>query len=211
MTWLRRNKARAPAVLGPFMQRSPIMRRPLLESVLLVCCLAGIAACERKGTTGAEGTDTRAAQVGSGPAAQVAVAVPEAGTAAVVEKVEVPEVRIRASGDTTVRVTWITPKGTTVNDEAPFRVRWNRSDGLADAPNDVKSTGSAVKDGFVIKVRPMPGAPNATLDGEINIVVCDDVTHSVCVPVRRSVELGFIAANDATDQASVSIPLPAAK
>lgn len=208
--WLGRNKPRAPAVLGPFMHRSPLMRRSLFASVLLVCSLAGIAACERKGTPGADGTDTRAAQqVGSAPTAQVAT--PEAGAPPAVEKVEVPEVRIRTGGDTTVRVTWITPKGTTVNDEAPFRVRWNRSDGLADAPNDVKSTGSAVKDGFVIKVRPMPGAPNATLDGEINIVVCDDVTHSVCVPVRRSVELGFIAANDATDQASVAIPLPAAK
>jgi len=188
------------------MQCSSLMRRVLVCSGL-VGAIAGILGCERKSNSG-EPVDTQAATVDSGVAAQVAA--PEAG-AALVEKVEVPEVRIRTDADTTVRVTWITPKGTTVNDEAPFRVRWNRSDGLADAPNDVKATGSAVKDGFVIKVRPMPGAPNATLDGEINIVVCDDVTHSVCVPVRRSVELGFIAVKDATDDATVAIPLPAAK
>jgi len=113
--------------------------------------------------------------------------------------------------DTTVRVAWVVPKGTGVNDEAPFRVRWNRSDGLADAPNDVTSTGSAVKEGFRVKVRPTPGAPNATLGGDISIVVCDDETHSVCVPVRRSVELGFVPVKDAAAETTVSIPLPAAK
>lgn len=127
------------------------------------------------------------------------------------EKVEIPEVRVRTDGPTTVRVSWITPAGTTVNDDAPFRVRWNRSDGLAEAPADVKSTGSSVKDGFGVEVEPLPGAPNPTLSGEINIVVCDSVTHSVCVPVKRQVELGFIAAKDAGNEATVAIPLPAAK
>ena len=189
------------------MQCFPLMRRGLAYSVLFVGSAAGIVGCERKTTPSADGVDTQAVQVDAGTAAQVPV---PAGSA-VTEKVEVPEVRIRADGETTVRVTWITPKGTTVNDEAPFRVRWNRSDGLAEAPTDVKATGSSVKDGFTVKVRPMSGAPNPTLGGEINIVVCDDVTHSVCVPVRRSVELGFIAAKDATDQTTVSIPLPAAR
>ena len=167
---------------------------------------AVLAGCERKTPT-AESDETPTAPLDAG-AAKLGAA--DAGPAHL-EKVEVPEVRVRPDGDTSVRVTWITPKGTTVNDEAPFRVRWNRSDGLADAPSDVKSTGSAVKDGFKVKVRPMPGAPNATLDGEINIVVCDDVTHSVCVPVRRSVELGFVAVKDAAEEATVAIPLPAAK
>jgi hypothetical protein len=125
------------------------------------------------------------------------------------EKVEVPEIRVRPNASTTVRVKWITPKGTAVNDEAPFRVRWSRSDGLAEAPGDVKSTGSTVKDGFGVDVRPL--APNATLDGEINIVVCDATNHSVCVPVKRSVQLGFIATKDASEEATVSIPLPAAR
>ena len=163
--------------------------------------------CDRKSSNG-EPEETPAST--SSAAASARLGAPDAA-AAVEEKVEVPEVRVRPDGDTTVRVTWVTPKGTTVNDDAPFRVRWNRSDGLADAPNDVKATGSSVKNGFKVKVRPMPGAPNATLDGEINIVVCDDVTHSVCVPVRRSVELGFVAVKDASEEATVAIPLPAAK
>jgi hypothetical protein len=124
-------------------------------------------------------------------------------------KVEIPEVRIRAGVRTPVRVSWSAPKGTAINDDAPFRVRWNRSDGLADAPADVKSSGSNVKNGFDVTVQPL--SPNATLDGDIDIVVCDSKTHSVCVPVHRSVTLGFIAVNDAPATAQVTIPLPEAR
>jgi hypothetical protein len=132
-----------------------------------------------------------------------------APTASVLPKVEVPEVRVRAGTRTPVRVSWSAPKGTAINDDAPFRVRWNRSDGLAEAPADVKSSGSAVKNGFDVMVHPL--SPNATLDGDIDIVVCDAATHSVCVPVHRSVTLGFIAVNDAPPQAQVTIPLPEAR
>ncbi|MBX3259733.1 MAG: hypothetical protein KIS78_02045 [Labilithrix sp.] len=176
--------------------------------LVVSCVLAGAAlvGCERKPAPSSEASEARP-KAGSSEGAASA----PSGAAAADEKVEVPEVRVRPDADTTVRVTWVTPHGTAVNDEAPFRVRWNRSDGLADAPNDVRSTGSDVKDGFRVTVRPMAGAPNATLGGEINIVVCDAQTHSVCVPVRRSVELGFISAKDAAAEATVAIPLPAAK
>lgn len=127
-----------------------------------------------------------------------------------VEKVEVPEVRVKANSATMVEVKWIIPSGTQVNDDAPFRVQWNRSDGLMEAPADVKSTGNAVKEGFHVKVQPMTGVPNPTLGGEISIIVCDAVNHSICLPVKKSVELGFIAVKDATDQPTVSIPLPSA-
>lgn len=127
------------------------------------------------------------------------------------EKVEIDEVRIRPDAITTVRVTWKAPAGTAVNDDAPFKVRWNRSDGLVEAPADVKSTGSKVKDGFTVTVRPMKGAPVATLDGEIDIVICDAATHSVCVPVKRSLELGFMAVKDASSEARVEVPLPEAR
>lgn len=127
------------------------------------------------------------------------------------EKVEVPEVRIRPDGPTQVRVAWKAPPGTAVNDDAPFKVRWNRSDGLVEAPSDVKSTGSKVKDGFSVTVKPMAGAPVATLAGEIDIVICDAATHSVCVPVKRSLELGFMAVKGASADARVEVPLPEAK
>lgn len=126
------------------------------------------------------------------------------------EKFEMPEIRVKDDAETTVKVAWRVPPGTTLNDEAPFRVRWNRSDGLAEAPSDEKSTGSAVKDGYTLKVKPMKGAPNPTLGGEINLVVCDAVNHSICLPVRRQVELGFIAATDAATEVKVEMPLPAA-
>jgi hypothetical protein len=137
---------------------------------------------------------------------------PPAASAAVgkLEKFEMPEVRIKDDAETTVKVTWKVPAGTALNDEAPFRVRWNRSDGLAEAPSDAKSTGSAVKDGYSVKVKPMKGAPNPTLGGEIDLVVCDAVNHSICLPVRRQVELGFVAAKDAEHEIKIEMPLPAA-
>lgn len=176
-----------------------------LRAAGLAAAVLALAACERKDKPREAASPTAEPAVAQ---KEVPKVEPPAPAAAIVE---VPEVRIRAKGDTTIRVNWVTPSGTTVNDEAPFRVRWNRSDGLADAPNDVKSTGSTVKEGFSVKVQPMKGAPNPTLAGEISIVVCDSVTHSVCVPVRRTVELGFVVVPDATEVAMVSIPLPAAK
>ncbi len=125
-------------------------------------------------------------------------------------KVEFPEVPIRAGVPTTVHVAWKTPDGTGVNEEAPFKVRWNRSDALAEAPADVKATGAAARDGFDILVRPLPGAPNATLGGTIDIVVCDVRTHSVCVPVRRVVEIEFVVGKDAPVRTTVAVPLPQA-
>ena len=52
-------------------------------------------------------------------------------------------------------------------------MRWDRSDALAEAPPDVKATGTAARDGFRIAVKPLAGAPNATLGGIIDLVVCD--------------------------------------
>lgn len=162
----------------------------------LVLCALLLAACEKK----------KEAE----PAPPAAPVMVDAGLVKL-EKLEVPEVRIKANAPTTVSVKWSMPKDTAVNDEAPFKIRWNRSDGLAEAPADVRSTGSTVKEGFTVKVQPMKGATNPTLGGGIDIVVCDSATHSVCVPVHRSVELGFVAAADAADTATVTIPLPEAK
>jgi hypothetical protein len=126
-------------------------------------------------------------------------------------KVEFPEVPIRAGTTTTVRVAWKTPDGTGVNEEAPFRVRWNRSDALAEAPADVKATGTTARDGFRIAVKPLDGAPNATLGGVIDLVVCDVATHSVCIPVRRKVDIEFVVGKAAPDETTVTVDLPQAR
>lgn len=126
-------------------------------------------------------------------------------------KVEFPEVPIRAGVTTNVRVAWRTPEGTGVNEEAPFKVRWNRSDALAEAPADVKATGSAARDGFRIAVKPLDGAPNATLGGVIDLVVCDVATHNVCVPVRRSLEIEFVVGKSAATETTVTVDLPQAR
>ena len=104
-----------------------------------------------------------------------------------------------------------TPPGTGVNEEAPFRVRWHKSDALAEAPADVKQTGAAARDGFHIAVKPLDGAPNATLGGVIELVVCDVATHSVCTPVRRKIEIEFVVNKSAPAETTVTVDLPQAK
>lgn len=176
---------------------------------LLVVTLALVVACEKK-------------QAGEAPAAAAAPA-PEAPkdaahargkgggpTTANVESVEAPEVAIRKDG-TTVHVRWNAPKGTAVNDDAPFKVRWKNSEGLAEAPPEMKSTGANVKDGFDVKVVPLSGAPRATLDGHVDLVVCDVATHAVCVPVKRKLDLGFIVTKDAPAETKLDVNLPEAK
>ncbi|NVL67880.1 hypothetical protein, partial [Escherichia coli] len=84
-------------------------------------------------------------------------------------------------------------------------------DALADAPSDVKQTGAAARDGFRIAVKPLDGAPNATLTGVIDLVVCDVATHAVCVPVRRKVEIEFVVGKAAPAETTVTVDLPQAK
>ncbi|MBX3228381.1 MAG: hypothetical protein KIT84_06995 [Labilithrix sp.] len=145
------------------------------------------------------------------PSAAASLAVAADAGPAKLEKLEMEEIRVQPDVVTQVKLKWLAPKGTEINDEAPFRVRWNRSDGLAEAPADAKTTGSAVKQGYTMKVQPLPKTPNATLTGEIDIVVCDAVNHSVCLPVRRHLDLGFIIVKDAPSEVSLEVPLPSAK
>ncbi len=188
------------------------MARDGLRATSVVLLLAVAAGCEKKEASGSETEPSAPASSSSVAAAPPAPAQKAAAAdAAPAETVEVPEVRVKKDASTTVHVTWIVPKGTAVNDDAPFRVRWNRSEGLVEAPNDVRSTGNAVKDGFHVSVRPTPGTSNASLNGVIDIVVCDATNHSICLPVRRKVELGFVVAMDASEEASVAIPLPEAR
>ena len=118
---------------------------------------------------------------------------------------------IRPGVETKVRVAWRSPPGTGVNEEAPFKVRWSHSDALADAPADVKATGTAARDGFDIQVKPLAGTPNATLTGVIDLVVCDMATHAVCIPVRRKLEIEFVVDKSAPAETTVTVDLPQAK
>jgi thiol-disulfide isomerase/thioredoxin len=126
------------------------------------------------------------------------------------ETIDAPSVQVRASG-TTVKVVWDAPAGTGVNEEAPFKLRWNRSEGLAEAPPEQKATGAKVKDGFTIPIKPIAGTTHATLDGEIDLVVCDVVTHKICVPLRRGLALGFVVTKDAPAEQPLRVKLPEAK
>ncbi len=126
-------------------------------------------------------------------------------------KVEFPEVQIRPGAATKVRVAWRSPPGTGVNEEAPFKVRWSHSDALAEAPADVKATGTSAREGFDILVKPLGGTPNATLSGVIDLVVCDVATHAVCLPVRRKLEIEFVVNKSAPGETTVTVDLPQAR
>ena len=180
-----------------------MLRRVLLSSFVILLS----SACER---------NSAPAPVPEAAPLKAAVAVASAepsteGHLREFAKVEFPEVPIRAGTTTTVKVAWKSPPGTSVNEDAPFRVRWNRSDALAEAPSDVKATGTSARDGFSIVVKPLAGAPNATLGGVIDLVVCDAATHAVCIPVRRKVDIEFVVGKAAAAETTVTVDLPQAK
>ncbi len=144
------------------------------------------------------------------PARGIAVDGGVLGTADVLlEKVEPPETSIGKSGGI-AKVTWSAPAGTGVNEDAPFRLRWKGGSGLAETPPPTKTTGKTVKDGFDVPVKPAGGAARATLEGEIDLVICDVATHKICVPVKRALSLRFVTVEGA-GAARFAIPLPEAK
>lgn len=135
-----------------------------------------------------------------------------AASASHAEKVVVPAVTISDKAETTVHVTWDTPPGTAVNDDAPFRVRWTTSEGLAEVPPEMRLKGKDVSAGFDVPVVATKGAPEAMLAGMVEIVVCDSETHAVCVPVKRRVEMPFLVGHEATKKRETAkVPLPKAR
>ncbi len=113
-------------------------------------------------------------------------------------------------GKSALHVQWSVPSGTAINDDAPFAVRWGSSDGLVSPPADIKGTGKDVVGGFDVPIELMAGASGGQLTGDIDLVVCDIETHSVCVPLKRRVELTF-AASKGNAKGTVTLPLPRAK
>ena len=163
--------------------------------------------------TKSEASPTDAASAPSGP-------VPGSGSAVVApvgkrepaEKVQVPAVAISDNAETTVHVTWDTPKGTSVNDEAPFHVHWTTSEGLAEVPPEVRAKGKDVSAGFDVRVVATKGSPEGLLAGDVDIVVCDAETHATCLPVKRKLEMPFLVGHDTTaKRETVKVTLPKAK
>jgi hypothetical protein len=115
-----------------------------------------------------------------------------------------------------LHIAWKIPEGTAVNPDAPFRLRWRASEGLATPPEDVRNEGRSVSEGFNLDLVPTQGTDRAELLGDVEIVVCDALTHKVCLPVKRHLELTFVVRKgDASAPQARStppeLPLPEAR
>jgi hypothetical protein len=127
------------------------------------------------------------------------------------QTVTLPDVLIADDAPTVIHVAWKIPAGTGINDDAPFRVRWTTSEGLAEVPAEEKAKGADVRLGFDVTVAPLKGEPAAHLAGNVDVVVCDVETHKVCVPVKRKIEVTFAVQKGGKRKANVEVPLPAAR
>ncbi len=137
------------------------------------------------------------------PSAASAPAAAHKRDRVVLEEIGVPD------APSVVNVHFEIPPGTTVNDEAPFRIRWKSSESLENAPDDVSAKGAGHEHGFRIALRPTRGAKVARLLGEVELVVCDADTHSICMPVKREVDLTFVVGGK-TAPKPVGLKLPSA-
>jgi thiol-disulfide isomerase/thioredoxin len=118
-------------------------------------------------------------------------------------------IRIPPNASSQIRVRWELPSGTGVNEAAPFRVVWTEAPGLARIPDAARANGAEVQGGFDVPIEPAAGAKSASLTGVLDMVVCDIVTHAVCVPVRRTLKASFAIEAGATPS-SPAIALPTA-
>jgi len=159
-----------------------------------------LAACRKEEPTGGQPAAS------SAPAESATVVIGKAGERIKFDAAEiaVPE------GKSALHVQWSVPKGTAINDDAPFSVKWSQSDGLSTPPSDIKGHGKDVEGGFDVPIDVMPGSSGGQLTGDIDLVVCDIETHAVCVPIKRRLELTF-AAGKGNAKGNVTLPLPRAK
>lgn len=114
-------------------------------------------------------------------------------------------------GKTTIAVSFRVPSGTGINERAGVRLAWVEARGLARTPATLRATGADVKDGFAIEVEPAENARAATLEGVLDMVICDVATHAVCVPVRRTVTATFAIDAQNPSRGAGTIELPAAR
>lgn len=172
--------------------------------------LAGLVACDRHHESsvgpapGASSITTKEL----GQLGQVMSAAPKGGPPPR-EKFDAAELAV-PPGKSTLHVAWALPTGTSINDDAPFSVRWGSSDGLSAPPSDIRGLGKDVASGFDVPLDLMKSSTGAQLSGDIDLVVCDAATHSVCVPIRRRLELTF-AVTKGANGGKVTLPLPQAR
>lgn len=126
-----------------------------------------------------------------------------------VDKFDVAEIVV-PPGTSTLHIAWDLPKGTGVNDDAPVNVRFLESDGLVVAPTDLAGHGKDFAGGFDVPLQISGNTTAAKLAGDVELVVCDVDTHSVCVPLKRRLEVTF-GVQKGANPGSVRLPLPQAK
>lgn len=163
-----------------------------------------IVACGKK-----EPTESLTSGGSPSPSASAAIAAVVPGGPAERTKLDAAEIAV-PPGKSQLHVAWDVPDGTAINDDAPIAVRWQSSDGLATSPTDIKGFGKDIAHGFDVPIDLFAGASGGQLIGDLDLVVCDVATHSVCVPIKRRVELTF-AVGKGNAQGRVKLPLPKAK
>jgi DNA-binding beta-propeller fold protein YncE/thiol-disulfide isomerase/thioredoxin len=120
-------------------------------------------------------------------------------------------VRAPARGPSTLHLDWGLPHGTAVNEEAYLRLAWTSAEGLTRTPDAVRTTGAKAKDGLDVSIEPAANqSASASLTGTLELVICDDIDHRVCVPVRRTLKIA-IAFDPNAPPAKAKIPLPPAQ
>ena len=90
------------------------------------------------------------------------------------------------------------------------KVRFLESDGLIQAPTDLEGHGKDFASGFDVPLQISGNTTAAKLAGDVELVVCDVETHSVCVPLKRRMEVTFGVQKGAAP-GTVRLPLPQAK
>jgi len=102
------------------------------------------------------------------------------------------------------------PRGTKVNADAPARITWVEAQGLTRTPDALRTKGELIRNGFDVTVEPAAGAERGHLRGVLEVVICDEETARVCVPVRRTLEADLRITSSVTIT-TASIPLPKAE
>lgn len=108
------------------------------------------------------------------------------------------------------------PAGTAINADAPFKLIWEEAHGLIKVPEPQKRLGKDVQQGVRVELEPAKNSISGALAGTLELMLCDDVTHRVCVPYKRSISATFSVVDGAPSSSSpaelrVTVELPAAQ